>query len=220
MVNIVADGIAAEAPAEPVPLPKGVHVEPLAAPAALPSAEPRQRMKMGDLLPMVAVMLAVFATTLSAVGLAMTSRTVAEASRAIEDLRHAQREITALRTAHPEPASVPTQPETQRQMPAEAQLPAPVQAANVSAPGPADVGGVSAALERLRTDIAHYQAQNGGGLVPLVRNGQTDLANRLGEIAAKVDRIDRAIGARHGAVEDLLTPSPAAPRAAGRGRSS
>ena len=161
MVNIVASIEPHIEAAAPLPSPGQAPAEAAAA--------SRERLRMGDFLPMAAVCLAIFATMMSAVGLAMTSRTVAEARIAIEALHDAPHE-----PAPAVPAPLPSAAPTQQQ----------------------ELAAITAALAQLRIDIASERAHGDGAIGPLLRDGQAELANRLSEIAVKVDRIDRTMNAR------------------------
>lgn len=180
MVSIVEDAVPEDEAASPE-APDGQ------------SAPSKKRMKMSDFLPMTAVSLAVFATILSAVGLAVASRTVAEARIAIEKMQPAQH-IAAERAARTAPLIAE---------PADHSLATKTSADDA----PATAAELRSALADLRADLARYQ--NSSAVALTVRNGQSDLANRLGELTVKVDRIERS-----------LNTSRAAKSEAGRARPS
>jgi hypothetical protein len=147
----------------------------------------------GNMLVIAAVALAAFSSTLSAVGLVVTSRTVAEASIAIEqfqadgDHRAGQQKAASVAMSVPAPAPVATH-----------------------ADGAATAAQVQRMVDSLRNDIARYQTAKGGApLVATISDGQAELANRLSVINAKLDDMARQ-----------LSSTRAATPAAGRARPS
>lgn len=137
-------------------------------------------------LPIASASLAVLASSLSVVGLMVASRTVAAANHAVADLRESQQAIVKLAAATPIESAgqaLPTLPtETVRGVDAAAT--------------PEDI---RRALDDLRADLARYQAPGGGLLISTLRDGQAELANRIGEIALRLDRIERAINSSRAA---------------------
>jgi len=144
-----------------------------ALPASTPPAEPAAATtaRRAGLLPALALALATVAAVLSAVGLVVASRTVAEARIAIEAL----------------PARTPAVSSTPASAPA-------VASAAVTA---ADLDKVIVALRR---DIAQAGlAQDGAKQAAAIAAAQAELANRISMIGLKLDRIERSLNASRGA---------------------
>ena len=158
----------ADEAAEPV-----AEAPPASAPLVAAPIEPAAPAKptLLGLLPIIAVLLAAFAATLSVVGLIVASRTVAEARVAIESLR-AGTPPAAIAMAPPPAAAVPRAVTT------------------------ADLDSMIVAL---RSDIARARSEQGGmGQAATIGSAQAELANRISAIGVKLDRIERALSARLG----------------------
>lgn len=167
------------AEAEPVAVAPPANAPLVGAP--IEPAAPAKPTLLG-LLPLVAVLLATFAATLSGVGLIVASRTVAEARVAIEAL-HAGA------------------------LPAATTMVAPPVAASPRAVTTADLDGMIVAL---RSDIARARIEQGGmERAATIGSAQAELANRISAIGVKLDRIERALSASRGATHagDRAPPS-------------
>lgn len=172
---------AAVAPPEPTPLP-----------APAPEPAPRKVGVIG-LLPIVAVSLAALASVASAAGLIVATRNVAETQHVIADLAKAH-------TADQAPAAplVPTAPSQRK---AGEQIDVAAASAGMAlmpAAGTPDgrfatVTEIRTALADLRQDLAKHQGPGNVMVMEAMRDGQTDLANRISDLAAKVDRLERSL---------------------------
>jgi len=166
----------------------------LAGPDASPATGEAGKGKAGarpssaqGLFAMAGVALAAFAATLSAVGLAVTSRTVVEARAAIDALRAVEQRHADRIGGAPSPATA-----------TRVALIAPPAPAAASAPDDAAIAQMRRSLDALREDVARLAvARNGGAMLSTVSDGQAELANRLGVINNKLDRIERAISSSH-----------------------
>lgn len=202
MVSIVADPTPADRPAiEEVPPGSLAAESATVVPAAAPV--PAQRRSLPGWLPLAASGLAGFAALISAIGLTVASRTTAEARHAIEELAAQQKRYFAHAPA------APAAPAASHGSPAAAAHPAPA-AEGHGGEDPADghaqapegttapvsqaqaIADIRQSLIDLRSDLARTQAGS-LGLADAVRDGQTEIANRVGAISLKVDRIDRAL---------------------------
>lgn len=134
--------------------------------ASPPAAQPS---RLPLLLAIAAALIAAFAATVSAVGLAAASRTIAEARLAIQELRS------------PEAATPAAAPAAQ---------------ADPHAPA-ATAADVREIVGTLRADIARYLAARDraeAGAAPAaaaLRDGQVEIANRLGAIEIRLGRLEK-----------------------------
>ena len=129
---------------------------------------PAKASRIPLLLATAAALIAAFAATLSAVGLAAASRTVAEAHVAIDGLR----------AAHPAAAAPSAPPAHTPEM----------------APDSASIAQIADAVQRLRADIARYQTERDrADPAATVHDGQVEIANRLGAIEVRLGRMEKAL---------------------------
>jgi hypothetical protein len=166
---------AAEPVAEALPtsaVPAADSIEPVAA----------AKSTLLGLLPIIAVLLAAFAATVSVMGLIIASRTVAEARVAIESLR-----------AGAPPAAIAT-------------VPPPV----ATSPRAVTTADLDRTITALRSDIARARMEQGGmERAATIGSAQAEIANRISAIGVKLDRIERALSASRGATRagDRAPPS-------------
>ncbi|HWW64291.1 MAG TPA: hypothetical protein VNZ43_05995 [Sphingomonadaceae bacterium] len=138
------------------------------APVAPASAAPART----GLLPLIAVLIAAVAALLSAIGLIVASRTVAEARVAIDALR-----AGAMRPPVVEAAAPPALP--------------------MDGATPLTAADLDRALVDLRRDLARAGAERGGpALAATIGGAQAELANRISTIGIRLDRIEQALNSR------------------------
>jgi hypothetical protein len=180
---------AADAAPEGAPTPPpAAAAPPPPAPAAVEAA-PRKAGLIG-LLPIVAVTLAAVASVASAAGLIVATRNVAETQHTIAELARAHTHDAA---PAPTPAAPQRKPGQQVDVAA-----ASAGMAMMPAEGPVDsrfatITEMRAALVDLRQDLAKHQGPGNVMVMEAMRDGQTDLANRISDLATKVDRLERSI---------------------------
>jgi len=155
---------------------------PVAVPEAVNAPDPEQPSRLTRIVPIAAVSLAVVASLLSAVGLVVASRTIAEASLVVADARERQAqlvrveelidEVEALR--HREQASLE-------------------RIEGFRSAGAATPADINRALVQLRQDMVRHEPE--GGTLALLRDGQSELAERIGQISLKLERIELALTA-------------------------
>jgi len=182
---------AAPAP-QPVEVPSSASV-PLPQPsmaaeakADAPEAQPvkRPRRSVHPLVPLAAVSLAVFASSISVVGLLVASRTVAETKIVLEQVEAHQRKMRRLEELIDEVDAL-----RQRE-----QI-ALVRIEQINAGKPATGAEVRSAIGSLQLAIAKFQPGGTNGSLTLLRDGQAELAERVGTMYRRVeilnDKMDR-----------------------------
>lgn len=175
--EIVAEEQDMPAAAVSAPLPQPADAAPLVEPA--PATAPKAKRNIRPLVPLVAVSLAVFASGLSVVGLLVASRTVAETKLVLEQVREHQNkarhldrlidEIDALRDRE--------------------QL-ALVRLEQINAGKPATGAEVRGAIANLQMAMAKYQPGGSNGTMTLLRDGQSELAERVSTMYRRVEQIN------------------------------
>ena len=158
-------------PEAPAPVPEAVEA---------PVAE--QPSRLIRTLPIAAVSLAVVASLISAVGLVAASRTIAGASLVVADARERQAQLARVETLIGEVEAL-----RQRE---QASLERIERFRSAGAATPADV---NRALDNLRQNMVRHESD--GGTLALLRDGQSELAERIGQISLKLERIELALTA-------------------------
>lgn len=158
-------------PEAPAPIPEVVEA---------PMAEHPSRLIRA--LPIAAVSLAVVASLISAVGLIAASRTIAGASLVVADARERQAQLSRVETLIGEVEAL-----RQRE---QASLERIERFRSAGAATPADI---NRALLQLRQDMVRHESD--GGTLALLRDGQSELGERVGQISLKLERIELALTA-------------------------
>lgn len=173
-ISVIDESFPAEAAPAPLlaPVAEAVAVEAL--------AEKPSRM---NLLPIVAVTLAALASFMAVVGLVVANRTVMHANLIVADARERQAQLAKV-------GELTEQLEAMR-VREEAALERIDRLRMAGAATPMDV---HRAIADLRQDLVK-RAEDGGAL-GLVRDGQSELAERLGQVSMKLERIELALKAR------------------------
>lgn len=152
----------------------------VAVPVAV-QAEPPAR--MSRVLPLVAVSLAVVASFLSVVGLVVTSRTVAGATLVVADARERQAQLAEVGELVEEVAALRVREQAALE-----------RIEQFRAAGAATPTDVNRAIDNLKHDLAKRDPE--GGALALVRDGQSELADRIGQISLKLERVEQGLKAR------------------------
>lgn len=182
---VEADVPAEIAPAEPAPaaeIPPAADGASAVDAAAEPAPKPARFAAIRANLPLVIAGIAVFTSLIATIGLLVASRNMAEAGVRIAALEQALKD-----RPHAAAAAVPDQG-------AGHAAPAPVDREAARAASAADV---RRAFNEFRTDLVRYQGMGGNAaFMTGIRDGQAELANRIGIMLEKIDRIDRALASR------------------------
>lgn len=189
-IIIVAEP-AAPPPAEPVLTARqDAPVEPTpVTPAARPAGFTRY-------VPLVAVSLAVVASGISATGLIIASRTLAETRTLLQDIRAEQASTQELSQLLADVRALRERQQLNLSQVEAARSEKPVTEAQMRG-----------AINALQLTLGRQQGPNNGGTLALLRDGQAELAERISVIYRRVERIDEKIGR-------LVSSSPKARRAA------
>ena len=173
----------AEPVAAPLPAPAGETAPAAESPAAEPAARPARM----NLLPIIAVTLAALASFMAVIGLVVANRTVMHASLIVADAQERQEQLAKV-------SELIGQVDALR-LREEAALERADRLRMAGAATPLDV---NRAIDNLRQDLAK-RSQDGGAL-GLVRDGQSELAERLGQVSMKLERVEQLLKAGHGPV--------------------
>ena len=169
---------AAPAPSAPLPQPQQE-----AAPAAAATVEEPQMKKHKPSVmrhvPMIAVSLAVFTSGLSMVGLLVASRTVAETKLVLQEVQTHQHKMKKLDTLIEQVAAL-----RRREQIALAR----VELINAGKPVTAEQ--LRATADGLQLAMTKYQLGTGNSTLQNIRDGQYELAERVGTMYRKVERMD------------------------------
>lgn len=190
-----------DAPAEPpasAPLPQPqAETEADAAPVATAAAMPKRNIYR--YVPLAAVSMAVFASSLSVIGLLVASRTLAETKIVLEQVQAHQAKMRRLDKVIEEVDALRDREQI-----------ALIRLEQINAGRPATGAEVRAAITGLQLAMAKYQPDNLNATLTNIRDGQYELAERISTMYRRVEKID-------GQIEKLsVSPSPKAKRAAGR----
>lgn len=158
------------APAAEAPAPQ-------AAAPVVAEPQPEAPSRSAGILPIVAASFALFASSVSIACLVVTSRTVSSAALVVADAQERQvqlaevgelvKQVDALR--------VREQAALERM-------------AQFSASGAATPTDVNRAIDNLKQGLAKRDPE--GGALALVRDGQSELAERIGQISLKLERVE------------------------------
>jgi hypothetical protein len=144
-------------------------------------------------LPLIAVCLAVVASFMAVMGLVAASRTIANASLVVADARERQAQLKQVSKLIEEVEELRAREQAALE-----------RIQSFRSAQPATSADVNRAIDKLKIDLASHNPQD--GTLSLVRDGQAELAERLGQISLKVGRIEERLNASRKA-------SPAAGRA-------
>jgi hypothetical protein len=168
----------APAAAASVPLPhpsKEIEEAAAVAPAA---AKPRRAM-IHPLVPLAAVSLAVFASSVSVIGLLVASRTVAETRIVLEQVQAHQAKMRHLDTVIDEVDALRRREQI-----------ALMRIEQINAGKPATGAEVRGAIANLQIAMAKFQPGGSNGTLALLRDGQSELAERVSTMYRRVDAVN------------------------------
>lgn len=167
------------APAASAPLPQPQQ-EPT--PVAAAVEEPQMKKHKPSVMrhvPMIAVSLAVFTSGLSMVGLLVASRTVAETKLVLEEVQTHQHKMKKLDTLIEQVAAL-----RRREQIALARVEL------INAGKPVTAAQLRATADGLQLAMTKYQLGTGNSTLQNIRDGQYELAERVGTMYRKVERMD------------------------------
>lgn len=167
---------AAPAPSAPLPQPQQE-----AAPVATVE-EPQMKKHKPSMMrhvPMIAVSLAVFTSGLSMVGLLVASRTVAETKLVLQEVQTHQHKMKKLDTLIEQVAAL-----RRREQIALARVEL------INAGKPVTAAQLRATADGLQLAMTKYQLGTGNSTLQNIRDGQYELAERVGTMYRKVERMD------------------------------
>jgi len=171
--------VAQAAPAASAPLPQPQQeTTPVAAIVEEPQLKKHKPNVMRH-VPMIAVSLAVFSSGLSMVGLLVASRTVAETKLVLEEVQTHQHKMKKLDTLIEQVAAL-----RRREQIALAR----VELINAGKPVTAEQ--LRATADGLQLAMTKYQLGTGNSTLQNIRDGQYELAERVGTMYRKVERMD------------------------------
>ncbi len=171
--------VAEAAPATSAPLPQPQQeTTPVAAAVEEPQMKKHKPSVMRH-VPMIAVSLAVFTSGLSMVGLLVASRTVAETKLVLEEVQTHQHKMKKLDTLIEQVAAL-----RRREQIALAR----VELINAGKPVTAEQ--LRATADGLQLAMTKYQLGTGNSTLQNIRDGQYELAERVGTMYRKVERMD------------------------------
>lgn len=216
-----ATAAAPSAPASPAPAPVAPAKVVDPAPAAPPQTEPKAgaplpqpqveadapgavavakpRRTIYRYIPLAAVSMAVFASSLSVIGLLVASRTLAETKIVLEQVQAHQAKMRRLDKVIEEVDALRDREQI-----------ALIRLEQVNAGKPATGAEVRAAITGLQLAMAKYQPDNLNSTLTNIRDGQYELAERISTMYRRVEQIDARLA------KMPVSPSPKAKRAAGR----
>lgn len=186
--------IVAEAPVS-APLPQPA----VEADAVAPAAVVKPKRMIPRWVPLATVSMAVFASSLSVVGLLVASRTLAETKIVLEQVQAHQAKMRRLDKVIEEVDAL-----RDREQIALHRL------EMVNAGKPVTAGEVRAAISGLQLAMAKYQPDNLNATLTNIRDGQYELAERISTIYRRVEKIDEQMS------KGAASSSPKAKREAGR----
>lgn len=157
-------------------------VEPAPSPVAAAPAPADPPSRLTRWLPIVAVSLASLASFLSVIGLTVASRTIANASLVVADARERREQLVRVGTLIDEVEALRAR-----------ELAALERIEQVRSTAPATTAEVRRAIDGLKHDLAKHE--NGDSKLSLVRAGQSELAERIGQISLKLERIEMKLSA-------------------------
>ena len=187
---------AAPAPSAPLPQPQQE-----AAPVATVE-EPQMKKHKPSMMrhvPMIAVSLAVFTSGLSMVGLLVASRTVAETKLVLQEVQTHQHKMKKLDTLIEQVAAL-----RRREQIALARVEL------INAGKPVTAAQLRATADGLQLAMTKYQLGTGNSTLQNIRDGQYELAERVGTMYRKVERMDDQLSKMN------VSSSPKAKTAGGR----
>jgi len=187
---------AAPAPSAPLPQPQQE-----AAPVATVE-EPQMKKHKPSMMrhvPMIAVSLAVFTSGLSMVGLLVASRTVAETKLVLQEVQTHQHKMKKLDTLIEQVAAL-----RRREQIALARVEL------INAGKPVTAAQLRATADGLQLAMTKYQLGTGNSTLQNIRDGQYELAERVGTMYRKVERMDDQLS------KMSVSSSPKAKTAGGR----
>lgn len=171
--------VAEAVPAASAPLPQPQQE---ATPVAAAVEEPQMKKHKPSVMrhvPMIAVSLAVFTSGLSMVGLLVASRTVAETKLVLEEVQTHQHKMKKLDTLIEQVAAL-----RRREQIALARVEL------INAGKPVTAAQLRATADGLQLAMTKYQLGTGNSTLQNIRDGQYELAERVGTMYRKVERMD------------------------------
>jgi hypothetical protein len=162
-------------PAVQAPAPVTAEAQPQPQPQSQPQPEAPSR--GGGILPIVAASFALFASSVSIACLVVTTRTVSSAALVVADAQERQVQLA-------EVGELVKQVDALRVR----EKAALERMAQFSAQGAATPTDVNRAIDNLKQGLAKRDPE--GGALALVRDGQSELAERIGQISLKLERVE------------------------------
>lgn len=185
------------APQVSAPLPQPQAEADEAAPAAVAPAKPKRMIPRW--VPLATVSMAVFASSLSVVGLLVASRTLAETKIVLEQVQAHQAKMRRLDKVIEEVDALRDREQI-----------ALIRLEQINAGKPATGAEVRAAITGLQLAMARYQPDNLNATLTNIRDGQYELAERISTIYRRVEKIDEQMA------KGKAIPTPKGKNAAGR----
>jgi hypothetical protein len=175
LVEIEPTSIAASAQAA-APMPQPAIEIPAVVPVA---ARAKPKRTIHPWVPLVAVSLAVFASSMSVIGLLVASRTVAETRIVLEQVQAHQAKMRHLDTVIDEVDALRRREQI-----------ALMRIEQINAGKPATGAEVRGAIANLQMAMAKYQPGGNNGTMTLLRDGQSELAERVSTIYRRVEMMN------------------------------
>lgn len=138
-----------------------------------------------SVLPLVAVSLAALASFLAVVGLVVASRTVAGATLVVADARERQAQLARVGELVEEVEALRLREQAALE-----------RIERLRASGAATPDDVNRAIDNLKQALAKRDPESGA--LKLVRDGQAELAERIGQISVKLERVEMGMKAGRG----------------------
>lgn len=136
-------------------------------------------------MPMIALGLACFASLIAAIGVVVASRTIARSNAVLEEVQAHQEKMQQLDRLVDE---VEALHHTQAAMVARMERSATVH--------PLTAGEMRAALASLQVKLNKNEESGPGGNLALIRDGQSELAERIGIVYRRLEQIDEKLASR------------------------
>lgn len=176
--------------APPAPVAAAAAVAPASTAPATPaaSAPPQSAVATTGLagrIPMIALALACFASLIAAIGVVVASRTIARSNAVLEEvqahqekMRRLDRLVDEVEALHHQHAAMVARME---------------RSASVR---PLTAGEMRAALASLQLKLSKTEEGGPGGNLALIRDGQSELAERIGIVYRRLEQIDEKLASR------------------------
>lgn len=191
--EIIVEEKAEEAPAALSSAPLPQPAEEAAPVVEHAPAKPKRNLR--PMIPLAAVSLAVFASGVSVVGLLVASRTVAETKLVLEQVQQHQSKMRRLDAMIDEIDALRDREQV-----------ALIRLEQLNAGKPATGAEVRGAIASLQMAMAKYQPGGSNGTMTLLRDGQSELAERVSTMYRRVEQINDKM-------DKLTAGKPRAPEA-------